>query len=209
MKPILDGESPEEYRKANRKKGKKSTEEQEQEILYKMRCRLVSLSHNYSLMVDYIRENKGLLSQFDVTAKECMRRLCQESMERYAMYYSQEDARLFDSVFGAFVPANRSHTIFVHDVIHSVYDDTPKTLDEQVVAYTDTAYQTFYEWIADPIIQAQLRERPDLYHKVQNAIDANRLHNFVPVYGKGYREYQPEDEVLFSKVLESMRGECA
>ena len=208
MKPILDGESPEEYRKANRKKCK-STEEQEQEILYKMRCRVVSLSHNYSLMVDYIRENKGLLSQFDVTAKECMRRLCQESMERYAMHYSQEDVRLFDSVFGAFVPANRSHTIFVHDVIHGGYDDTPKTLDEQVVAYTDTSYQTFFEWITNLTIQAQLRERPDLYHKVQNAIDMNRLRNFVPVYGKGYREYQPEDEVIFSKVLESMRRECA
>lgn len=207
MKPILDGESHEEYRKANRKKGK-STEEQEQEILYKMRCRVVGLSHNYSMMVDYIRKNTGLLSQFDVTAKECMRRLCQESLEKYATHYSQDDVRLFDSVFGAYVPANRSHTIYEGAPIHSVRDDTPRTLDEQVVTYTNTAYQTFYEWISDPIIQAQLRERPDLIYKVQNAIDMNRLHNFVPVYKRGYREYQPEDEALFSKVLESMR-ECA
>lgn len=204
MKPILDGESHEEYRKANRKKGK-STEEQEQEILYKMRCRVVGLSHNYSLMVDYIRKNTGLLSQFDVTAKESMRRLCQESLEKYATFYSQDDVRLFDSVFGAYIPANRSHTIYEDASVHNVRDDTPRTLDEQVVTYTNTAYQTFYEWISDPIIQAQLRERPDLIHKVQNAIDMNRLHNFVPVYGKGYREYQPEDDVLFSKVLESMR----
>lgn len=207
MKPILDGESHEEYRKANRKKGK-STEEQEQEILYKMRCKVVGLSHNYPQMVDYIRKNTGLLSQFDVTAKESMRRLCQESLEKYARNYSQEDIRLFDSVFGTYIPANRSHTIFVDDAPYRGRDDTPKTLDEQVVTYTNTAYQTFYEWIADPIIQAQLRERPDLIHKVQNAIDMNRLHNFVPVYNRGYREYQPEDEALFSKVLESMR-ECA
>lgn len=207
MKPILDGESHEEYRKANRKKGK-STEEQEQEILYKMRCRLVGLSHNYPQMVDYIRKNTGLLSQFDVTAKECMRRLCQESLERYARFYSQDDVRLFDSVFGAYIPVNRSHTIPVNDAPYRGRDDTPKTLDEQVVTYTNTAYQTFYEWISDPIIQAQLRERPDLIYKVQNAIDMNRLHNFVPVYKRGYREYQPEDEALFSKVLESMR-ECA
>ena len=207
MKPILDGESHEEYRKANRKKGK-STEEQEQEILYKMRCRLVGLSHNYPLMVDYIRKNTGLLSQFDVTAKECMRRLCQESLEKYARFYSQDDVRLFDSVFGAYISANRSHTIFVDDAPYRGRDDTPKTLDEQVVTYTNTAYQTFIEWISDPIIQAQLSERPDLIYKVQNAIDMNRLHNFVPVYKRGYREYQPEDEALFSKVLESMRG-CA
>lgn len=204
MKPILDGESHEEYRKANRKKGK-STEEQEQEILYKMRCRVVGLSHNYPMMVDYIRKNTGLLSQFDVTAKESMRRLCQESLEKYAIHYSQDDVRLFDSVFGAYIPANRSHTIYEDASVHNVRDDAPRTLDEQVVTYTNTAYQTFYEWISDPIIQAQLRERPDLIHKVQNAIDMNRLHNFVPVYGKGYREYQPEDDALFSKVLESMR----
>jgi hypothetical protein len=207
MKPILDGESHEEYRKANRKKGK-STEEQEQEILYNMRCKVVSLSHNYSMMVDYIRKNTGLLSQFDATAKESMRRLCQESLERYARFYSQDDVRLFDSVFGAYIPANKSHTIYEDVPIHNVRDDTPRTLDEQVVTYTNTAYQTFYEWIADPIIQAQLKERPDLICKVQNAIDMNRLHNFVPVYNRGYREYQPEDEALFSEVLESMR-ECA
>ena len=204
MKPILDGESHEEYRKANRKKGK-STEEQEQEILYKMRCRVVGLSHNYSMMVDYIRKNTGLLSQFDVTAKESMRRLCQESLEKYAIHYSQDDVRLFDSVFGAYIPANRSHTIYEDASVHNVRDDTPRTLDEQVITYTNTAYQTFYEWISDPIIQAQLRERPDLIYKVKNAIDMNRLHNFVPVYNRGYREYQPEDDALFSKVLESMR----
>lgn len=204
MKPILDGESHEEYRKANRKKGK-STEEQEQEILYKMRCRVVGLSHNYSMMVDYIRKNTGLLSQFDVTAKECMRRLCQESLEKYAIHYSQDDIRLFDSVFGAYIPANRSHTIYEDVSAYNIRDDTPRTLDEQVITYTNTTYQTFYEWISDPIIQAQLRERPDLILKVQKAIDMNRLHNFVPVYNRGYREYQPEDEVLFSKVLESMR----
>lgn len=205
MKPILDDDvSCEDYRKANRKRGK-STEEQEQEVIYKVRCRIVSLSHNYPMMVDYIRKNEHIISKMDRTAKECMRRTCQDSLEHYSMYYSPDDVALFDRVFGLYVPANLSRTIF-EDMAHSqAVDDTPRTLDEQVVAYTYTTYQTFIEWLNDPIIQSQLSERPDLYERVAKAIEVNRVHNYVVASGRGFREYHPDDEVLFTKVLDSMR----
>ena len=205
MKPILDDEqSHEEYKKANSRK-KKSKEEQELELIYNARCRVVSLSRHYPQMVDYIRKNQHILSKMDTVGKECMRRTCQDSLIKHSRAYVYADEQLFDSVFGPLIPINRSRTIFEDRTSVGVRDDTPQTLDEQAVAYTHTAYHTFYEWIADPSIQAQLSERPDLYYQVQKAIDTNRMYNFVMVSGKGDREYQPEDDILFQRVLDSMR----
>lgn len=205
MKPILnDLGSCDDYM-ASVRKNRKSTEDQEKEVIYRARCHMVALSRNYPAFVEYIRENAHIFARMDDAGKECMRRLCQESMLKYAVFHSHDDVELFDRVFGHYIPANRSSTIFEGTPLSRRRDDTPKTLDEQVVSYTNTAYQTFIEWISDPIIQAQLAERPDLHYRVNNAIEVNRLHNFVPVPKRGYREYHPDDEQIFSKVLNSMK----
>lgn len=203
MSAILDGlEFYDEYRESVRKRVE--SEDRLKERIYFARCRMVALSHNFPEFLGFLYDNEDLLSKMDSAGKECMRRLCQESMQTHAIYFSHDHIRFFDHLFGPYIPVSRSHTIPVGSSPYTLRDDTPKTLDEQVTAYTNTTYQTFYEWISDPDVQARLAERPDLEHRVRIAIDTNRLHNLVMVPNKGLREYHPNDELIFSKVLDSM-----
>ena len=205
MRAILDGfEFYDEYKESVRKRKKPSTDDQEKEVIYCTRCHLVSLRRNYPKFVKFIRDNEYIFSKMDSVSKECMRRLCHNTMQSYATGMSSDNLDLFDRVFGTYIPENRSSTIYVDKSYSYTHDDPPMTLDEQVVAYANTTYQTFIEWISDPIIQSQLSERPDLLFEVKNTIDMNRLHNFVIVPNKGFREYHPNDELIFSKVLDSM-----
>lgn len=204
MRPILnDIRSCEDYRASVRRKVE--SDDRLKERIHFTRCRLVALSSNYPVFLDYMRENEDILSQMDDAGKECMRRLCHDSMQAHAIYHSLDHIWYFDHLFGPYIPADRSHTIPVGKSPYAIRDDTPKTLDEQVIAYTNTTYQTFYDWISDPDVQARLAERPDLEHNVRKAIDTNRMHNLVMAPRRGLREYHPDDEALFAKVLDSMK----
>lgn len=125
-------------------------------------------------------------------------------METSAVYFNQEDIAFFDSIFGPYIPEEKSRTIPQGVSRTSVVDDTPRNIDEEVMRFTNTVYQTFITWISDPKTCEKLSQRPDLYRRVVKAIDHNRIHNYAPVDNGTYRMYQESDEDVFAHVLECM-----
>ena len=191
----------------SRTRKKKTDKDEKVERAYKMRCRMVTLSKSYSLLLQYIRDNTNALASMEYEDKECMRRLCQRAYDTYSPCYSMDELNLFDRVFGPYIPERKSHTIYEGRAVQeSYYAPEPATLEEKIIAYTDTMYHTFFEFLSDEEVQDQLKKRPDLKFRVQNMIDANRIHNAVPVYNRGFKQYESSDEVLFNRVLDSMGG---
>ena len=194
--------------KGRKKKTERTPEEALKEGIYNRRCRLVLLSKaDYSKFLLYLHDNETFFkTKMSEAEKEDMRRTCERAWSENQSQATMDDIDLFDRTFGYYVHPNVSRQVPVCDyngIRRGENDPYKLPIDRQVAWFTDCLYQRFIEWIGNPDTIAKLRGHKELEERLMKAIDENRFRNHVMF--RTHRGYDPKDEELFARALESVR----
>ena len=190
---------------AERPKGKnqKTDDEILKEEIYNRRVKLVAFAHSdYFKFKQYLLDNESFFkSKMNDADKECMRRTCQTAYDN-SCQAEIEDVDIFNRIFGRWIHPSKSETIPTGE--RHEPKEKPMTIEEEIAYRSLGTYYAMWDFITNPEFQEKLKGRTDLYDKVKFMIDRAKENDDCAVYGK-FKTYEPSDEGMYVKVLESMK----
>ena len=186
-----------------KKKPKKSSEDEFQELLYNKRCHLVKLSKTseFAKFMEFLRENEHIFAKMNDADKECMRRTCQRALD--SSYASTiDDIQYCNKMFGPYIDVRRSKRVPVFGKKEE-HQEPKMTLEEEIAYRSRGSYYAMWDFITNPEFQDKLKGRTDLYDKVKYMIDRAKTNNEAIL--PQFKTYEPLDEEMYVKILELMK----